>query len=143
MEKSTVKDFNYDDCFKLGCLMVKNHDPHANPIAIRIYYDDLIVFQYIMEGRDVGNLPWLERKANTVRKTGMASIEVVKAIKAGKYLELKEDKTVALYGGGYPLYQDGKLTCIICVSGMDNDEDDAKIIDQAVKEYLRVSKKGV
>lgn len=44
-------------------------------IAIRIYMDDLVIFQYIMEGRDAGNIPWLERKANAVKKTGMSSIE--------------------------------------------------------------------
>lgn len=47
----------------------EQHDKHKEPFTIRIYMDDLIIFQYIMQGRDVGNIPWLERKANAVKKT--------------------------------------------------------------------------
>ena len=68
MKYSEVKEFNYDDCFKIGCLIVEKHDKHKEPIAIRIYMDDLVIFQYIMQGRDVGNIPWLERKANAVKR---------------------------------------------------------------------------
>lgn len=104
-------------------------------IAIRIYMDDLVIFQYIMEGRDAGNIPWLERKANAVKKTGMSSIEAFYATNEGKFPELKADPTVALYGGGYPLYKDEKIICIVGVSGMAH-EDDAKLVEEAVKEYL-------
>ena len=135
MKYSEVKDFNYDDCFKLGCLIVEKHDKHKEPIAIRIYMDDLVIFQYIMQGRDVGNIPWLERKANAVKKTGMSSIEAFYATNEGKFPELKDDPTVALYGGGYPLYKDGKIICIVCVSGMAH-EDDAKLVEESVKKYL-------
>lgn len=135
MKKSEVKDFNYDDCFKLGCLLVEKHDKQKEPIAIRIYMDDLVVFQYIMEGRDAGNIPWLERKANTVKKTGISSLAAYYAFKEGYYQELKEDESVALYGGGYPLYKDGKIICIICVSGMAHQED-AQLIEDTVEEYL-------
>ena len=49
MKYSEVKDFNYDDYFKLGCLIVEKHDKHKEPIAIKIYMDDLFIFQYIMQ----------------------------------------------------------------------------------------------
>ena len=45
MKYSEVKDFNYDDCFKLRCLIVEKHDKHKEPFTIRIYMDDLIIFQ--------------------------------------------------------------------------------------------------
>ena len=48
MKYSEVKDFNYDDCFKLRCLIEK-YDKHKEPFTIRIYMDDLIIFQYIMQ----------------------------------------------------------------------------------------------
>ena len=41
--------YNYDDYFKLGCLIVEKHDKHKEPFTIRIYMDDLIIFQYIMQ----------------------------------------------------------------------------------------------
>lgn len=41
----------------------EKHGKQKELIAIRIYMDDLVIFQYIMEGRDAGNIPWLERKA--------------------------------------------------------------------------------
>lgn len=114
----------------------EQHDKHKEPFMIRIYMDDLIIFQYIMQGRDVGNIPWLERKANAVKKTGMSSIEAFYAANEGKFPGLKDDPTVALYGGGYPLYKDGKIICIVCVSGMAH-EDDAKLVEEAVIEYLQ------
>lgn len=135
MKYSEVKEFNYDDCYKLGCLIAKKHDKNKEPIAIRIYMDDLVILQYIMQGRDAGNIPWLERKANTVKKTGMSSIEAFYATKEGKFSELKDDPTVALYGGGYPLYKDGKIICIVCVSGMTHEED-AQLVEESVNEYL-------
>lgn len=49
MRYSEVKDFNYDDYFKLGCLIVEKHDKHKKTIAIRIYMDDLFIFQYFMQ----------------------------------------------------------------------------------------------
>lgn len=49
MKYSEVKDFNYDDCFKLECLIVEKHDTHKEPIVIRFYMDDLVIFQYIMQ----------------------------------------------------------------------------------------------
>lgn len=49
MRYSEVKDFNYDDCFNLGCLIVEKHDKHKEPFTIRIYMDDLVIFQYIMQ----------------------------------------------------------------------------------------------
>jgi len=113
----------------------EKHGKQKELIAIRIYMDDLIIFQYIMQGRDVGNIPWLERKANAVKKTGMSSIEAFYATNEGKFPELKDDPTVALYGGGYPLYKDEKIICIVGVSGMAH-EDDAKLVEEAVKEYL-------
>lgn len=135
MKYREVKEFNYDDCYKLGCLIAEKHDKNKEPIAIRIYMDDLVIFQYIMQGRDAGNIPWLERKANTVKKTGMSSIEAFYATKKGKFSELKDDPTVALYGGGYPLYKDGKIICIVCVSGMTHEED-AQLVEESVNEYL-------
>ncbi len=56
MKYSEVKDFNYDDCFNLGCLIVEKYDKHKEPFTIRIYMDDFVIFQYIMQGRDVGNV---------------------------------------------------------------------------------------
>ncbi len=123
MKYSEVKDFSYQDYFNLGCLLVERHDIRKEHIVIRIYMDDLVVFQYIMDGRDTGNIPWLERKANTVRKTGMSSLDAFYAINGGKFLELKDDPTVALYGGGYPIYQEEKIICIGYVSGMTHEED--------------------
>ena len=38
MKYSEVKDFNYDDCFKLGCLIVEKHDKHKEPIAIEFIW---------------------------------------------------------------------------------------------------------
>ena len=52
----------------------EKHGKQKELIAIRIYIDDFVIFQYIMEGRDAGNIPWLERKANAVKKKGMSSI---------------------------------------------------------------------
>ena len=107
----------------------EKHDKHKELFAIRIYIDDFV------EGRDAGNIPWLERKANAVKKTGMSSIEAFYATNEGKFPKLKDDPTVALYGGGYSLYKDEKIICIVGVSGMAH-EDDAKLVEEAVKEYL-------
>lgn len=139
MKYSEVQDFSYQDCFNLGCLLVERHDVRKEPIAIRIYMDDLVVFQYIMDGRDAGNIPWLERKANTVRKTGMSSLDAFYAINEGKFLELKDDSTFALYGGGYPIYQEGKIICIVCVSGMAHEED-GQLVEEVVNEYIKNNK---
>lgn len=96
----------------------------------------MILLSFNISCRDAGNISWLERKANAVKKTGMSSIEAFYATNEGKFPELKDDPTVALYGGGYSLYKDGKIICIVCVSGMAH-EDDAKLVEEAVIEYLQ------
>ena len=67
----------------------EQHDKHKEPFTIRIYMDDLIIFQYIMQGRDVGNIPWLERKANAVKRHRMSSIEAFYVANEGKFPGLK------------------------------------------------------
>ena len=38
--------------------------------------------------------------------------------------------------GGYPLYKDGKIICIVCISGMTH-KDDVKLVEESVNEYLQ------
>ena len=96
----------------------------------------MILWSFNISCRDVGNISWLELKANAVKKTEVSSIEAFYATNEGKFPELKDDPTVALYGGDYPLYKNGKIICIVCVSGMAH-EDDAKLVEESVIEYLQ------
>jgi hypothetical protein len=52
MKYSEVKDFNYDDCFKLRCLIVEKHDKHKEPFTIRIY----ILLSFNISCKDEGNV---------------------------------------------------------------------------------------
>ena len=107
---------------------IKNH--------LRLEFIWMILLSFNISCRDAGNISWLERKATAVKKTGMSSIEVFYATNEGKSPELKDVPTVALYGGGYPLYKDGKIICIVCISGMTH-KDDVKLVEESVNEYLQ------
>ncbi len=138
MEKyTTIEGIKHDDCFNIGNLIVNKAKEINATVAIQIYVDDFMIYQYFMDGRDSNNLHWLEGKRQTVLKTGFSSAYIMEMNELHhSYDELKRDRTLKLFGGGYPLYINNKMSVIICVSGMADSLDDHKLIIESINEYF-------
>lgn len=57
MDKYTnINAICYNDCLNLGNLIINKAKKSNAAVAIRIYVDNFMVFQYFMDGRDSGNI---------------------------------------------------------------------------------------
>lgn len=94
------------------------------PLGIRITKDDLLVFQYLMDGKKEDN--WLKRKERTVLESGHSSLYVFEH--AQEYPQMKDNDLYCVGGGGFPLVIKGEMRGSICVSGLVHTEDHALIV---------------
>lgn len=99
------------------------------PIGIRITYHDLLVFQYLMDGKKEDN--WLKRKERTVLESGHSSYYVY--CHQDDYASWINDDRYAICGGGYPIIENNECVGAICISGLKH-EDDHHLIIRILKE---------
>ena len=120
--------FHNSDALQLIRLVVEAMEktyPDKN-VGIRIKIGDLIVAQYLMDGRT--NTTWLDRKMQTVEESGHRSYYVFHTVDKD-YPEWKEDERYAICGGGFPIIIKGEVKVSFCVSGLRHDKDHQLIID--------------
>ena len=58
--------FDYNDAYTLGTMLRERGLTTPKPIAIRIVFDDIILYQYFLPGTDESNKKWMNSKQNTV-----------------------------------------------------------------------------
>lgn len=124
------QNFQHEDAFRFGMkvLEIVKREQLKN-VRIRVTYQGNIVFQYLMNGKSKET--WLDRKEKTVLESGHASLYVVYHQEDYEYM--KDDPRYALYGGGFPLIENGEIKGVFCVSGLAH-EDDHRLIIQALQE---------
>lgn len=125
----TFARFGLDDAYKLGCLLYETGREQGERYAVRVKLGDLTAFQALMPGTSADNVVWMDRKCATVERTGHCSLwAFVDHEEAGDATqELADDKTCALYGGGFPLVSEGKRIGVVALSGMPHLEDHRRL----------------
>lgn len=141
-EKMLVFDsFNNEDALSLGITLADLTKDCPIPITIRVFIDDIIVFQYTMKGDEETRFGWTYRKHQLIKKTGHSSMHgKIRAM----FLDELQDLYVQtdLYGfgcGGFPITVKNKgIIGTVAVSGLPDPADHIYVV-QALEKYLGIT----
>ena len=62
-----LSSFDLEDAYTLGTMLREAGKKEAEPIAVRIVLDDLIVYQSFLPGTGLSNSQWMDRKYASAR----------------------------------------------------------------------------
>ena len=127
--------FTHDMGLEIAQRIVKKVKEQApKPVGIRIVHNGLLILHYLMDGRKES--PWLNRKEKTVLDSGHSSLYTYLFMdEVPEYKEWESDEEYAICGGGFPIIENGKVTGVICVSGLEHLEDH-RLIVESIEEVL-------
>lgn len=124
----SFKDFKHEDALWIGLDAIgKVKSRKWRRIGVRITFDGLLVFQYLMDDKNEDE--WLRRKENTVMQSGHSSAYVTMNRDSQSYKSWNEDPSHGVSGGGFPILVNDKCRGAICISGMTQEADHALIIE--------------
>lgn len=104
-------------------------------IGVRIILHDVLVFQYLMDGKNEDN--YLQGKINVVKVTCLSSDEVYNRREEFEHLLDKAEYCVS--GGAVPIIVKGELYGVIAISGMTQEKDHELAMEVLSNAYERVS----
>lgn len=140
-EKDLVFDtFTNKDALSLGIILTEVCKDTKAPLSMRVFLDDVIVFQYTMEGDSDRRFGWTLRKYNLIKKTGHSSMHgKVRALYLDELQDLYLDSDNYGFGcGGFPITIKGKgIVGAITVSGLP-DPFDHFLVVEALEKMLNV-----
>ena len=73
-ERIHFSSFDYNDAYTLGTMLRERGLTTPKPIAIRIVFDDIILYQSFLPGTDESNNQWMNRKQHTVERCHTSSL---------------------------------------------------------------------
>lgn len=130
--------FNNEDALRLGQIMIEIGRKYKKPIAVRVFINNYIAYQFLMEGTTDFHCGWMDRKQNLVERTHKSSlrcaIEQQFADKKMKWWDNEEK--YAFCGGGFPIRIQNKYIGVAIVSGLTDIQDNA-IAVEAIKTFLK------
>ena len=127
-EKFQFERFSRRDALNIGLKLIENAEKQAQPVAVEITVNGLVVFRYFMEGSKPESELWLARKLRM-----FAEMEAAGQTFADR--KLCGDDYAA--GGGFPIALRGTgVIGSICVSGFDDHLDDHQLVINTLAEYL-------
>ena len=131
--------FDNRDALKLGVMIAEKVKESERPVAIKIYLEKILVFQYTMKGKEISHYSWAERKNQMVSATGHSSMYVMLQNEhLGKWTEFEDDETKAFACGGFPIkLKSGVIIGTVSISGL-VDPKDHEVIVSALAEYSGV-----
>ncbi len=88
-------------------------------IGVRIILHDVLVFQYLMDGKNEDN--YLQGKINVVKETGLSSDEVFN--RSAEFEQLLDKVEYCVSGGAVPISVKGEVYGVIAISGMTQEKD--------------------
>ena len=88
-------------------------------IGVRIILHDVLVFQYLMDGKNEDN--YLQGKINVVKETGLSSDEVFN--RSAAFEQLLDKVEYCVSGGAVPIIVKGEVYGVIAISGMTQEKD--------------------
>ena len=75
-EKFQFERFSRRDALNIGLKLIENAEKQAQPVAVEITVNGLVVFRYFMEGSKPESELWLARKRNAVELTEGSSLRM-------------------------------------------------------------------
>ena len=145
LEEQQLKfaSFNEDTAWQIGCWLVEHATKNNLPITIDIRRGEHQLFHASRPGTSADNDEWVKRKVRLVNRFGHSSYYVGQLLKSqGKSIEemfLLSESEYAPHGGCFPIIIKGTgVVGTITVSGL-LQEDDHKVVVQALKAYLEES----
>jgi uncharacterized protein (UPF0303 family) len=125
--------FGYDHAWELGARMVTMARERGLPIAIAVMFGQQRVFHAALAGSSATNDDWLQRKFAVVAKHDCSSYALSCRYRATgiEYHTASgyPRETYALAGGAVPLRVRGSLIGAVGVSGLEEDQDHALVIE--------------
>ena len=103
-------------------------------IGVRIILHDVLVFQYLMDGKNEDN--YLQGKINVVKETGLSSDEVFN--RSAEFEQLLDKAEYCVSGGAVPIIVKGELYGVIAISGMTQEKDHELAVEVLKNAYERV-----
>ena len=134
-QKLQFEAFTHDMGLEIAqCVIKKVKGLAGKPVGIRIVHNGLLILHYLMDGRKES--PWLNRKEKTVLDSGHSSLYTFLFMdEVPEYKEWESSEEYAICGGGFPIIEDGQVTGVICVSGLEHLEDH-RLIVESMEEVL-------
>ena len=103
-------------------------------IGVRIILHDVLVFQYLMDGKNEDN--YLQGKINVVKVTGLSSDEVFN--RSSEFEQLSDKEEYCVSGGAVPIIVKGEVYGVIAISGMTQEKDHELAMEVLKNAYDRV-----
>ena len=138
-EKFQFERFSRRDALNIGLKLIENAEKKAQPVAVEITVNGLVVFRYFMEGSRPESELWLARKRNAVDLMETSSLRFFAELEdAGEtFADRKLDPNEYAAGGGFPIRLRGTgVIGSICVSGYPDHVDDHQLIINTLAEYF-------
>jgi len=119
-------------------VIAKVKERAVKTVGIRIVHNNLLILHYLMDGR--GESPWLNRKEKTVMDSGHSSLHTfLYAEEVPEFKAWESNPEYAVCGGGFPIIENGEVTGVICVSGLDHLEDHNLIVESIGEVLLQTA----
>nr|WP_314464435.1 heme-binding protein [uncultured Clostridium sp.] len=127
-ERLTFRKFTHEFALQFGLKAIEIVNKRKlKRIGIRCVYDGLLVFQYLMDGKN--DDMWLRRKEKTVIDSGHSSMYVFLNKEDEQYISWHGNDSYVIGGGGFPIIEEGVCRGAICISGLMHVEDHELIVE--------------
>jgi len=126
------KEFTHKQALNIGLDALRIvSERQLRRIGVRIVIDDILVFQYLMDGKNEDN--YLKGKENVVKETEKSSMYVYEY--SEEYNHLLNDVRYCVNGGAIPIIINQQVRGSISISGMTQELDHSLALEVLVNSY--------
>ena len=130
------KEFLHAQALEMGLEAVRLvKEREWRRIGVRIILHDVLVFQYLMDGKNEDN--YLQGKINVVKETGLSSDEVFN--RSAEFEQLLDKSEYCVSGGAVPIIVKGEVYGVIAISGMTQEKDHELAMEVLKNAFDRVN----
>lgn len=130
------KEFLHAQALEMGLEAVRLvKEREWRRIGVRIILHDVLVFQYLMDGKNEDN--YLQGKINVVKETGLSSDEVFN--RSAEFEQLLDKAEYCVSGGAIPIIVKGEVYGVIAISGMTQEKDHELAMEVLKNAFDRVN----
>lgn len=142
-ERIAFDSFDNDDAIDLFRVFFDTAREQGLKVCCQIKIGSFVVARGFGNGTDESNIPFLERKSNSVYRSGKSSLRCgMEAELLGPEPWLADTETYVVKGGAFPIkLKDGTVAGVICVSGLFH-VDDHKFAVEVLKRYQAMREGG-
>ena len=130
-ERIHFSSFDYNDAYTLGTMLRERGLTTPKPIAIRIVFDDIILYLSFLPGTDESNNQWMNRKQHTVERCHTSSLRaaVERELNGVKENWQQDESHYAFCGGGFPIIVNDEFRGVAMISGLPHLEDHRNLVE--------------